>query len=168
MTAGSPKESRLETAPTILVTANSVLADVAHARTVLEMREAVLAHEIERIKAKYQEPIEAARAELAALEDELRGLCVRNAAEIFGAGDHVDLPAGILVKESGRKIRWPRGPRLRAVIAAIVAKGWHHLLRRPEPTVAREEVEKLDDAAVAGLGLERAPFVDFKWDLKGV
>jgi phage host-nuclease inhibitor protein Gam len=155
-------------APKVLATVDGVLADIARARTVLAMREAVLANEIEQIKEKYREPIEAAKTELDLLEAELRGLCERHDEEIFGAGDQVDLPAGILVKESGRKIRWPRGPRLRAVIAAIAARGWHRLLRRPEPTVAREEVEKLDDATVADLGLERVPYVEFNWELKGV
>ncbi|MFA5712492.1 host-nuclease inhibitor Gam family protein, partial [Mycolicibacterium sp.] len=78
-------------APKILTTADSVLADIAHAKTVIEMREAVLANEIERAKKKYREPIEAAKTELSLLEKGLRGLCRRNAAEIFGAADRVDL-----------------------------------------------------------------------------
>ena len=52
----------------ILATVDRVLADIGQARTVLEMKEQVLAHEIETVKVKYQEPIETAKAELAELE----------------------------------------------------------------------------------------------------
>lgn len=145
----------------ILATVDRVLADIGQARTVLEMKEQVLAHEIETVKVKYQEPIETAKAELAELEKELRGLCRRNEGEIFGAEDRVDLESGSLLKAAGSRV-----VRARGVLAQILAKGWQHLIKRPKPVVDWDRVENLPDEDVAALGTRREPFVEYNYEIR--
>jgi phage host-nuclease inhibitor protein Gam len=157
---GATGRSPVQAAPKVLATVDGVLADIAHARTVLEMREAVLAKEIEQIKEKYREPIEAAKTELDLLEKELRGLCRRNDAEIFGDQDRVDLESGSLLKNAGRRV-----VRARGVLAAILAKGWSALIKTPKPAVDWDRVERLSDEAVAALGTERRDFVEYNYEL---
>lgn len=161
MTAAAQGQPRGASPTKIFATVDNVLADIAHAKTVLEMREAVLANEIERAKEKYREPIEAAKTELSLLEKELRGLCRRNDAEIFGGEDRVDLPSGSLLKNVGSRV-----VRARGVLVQIMAKGWRHLVKIPKPAVDWDAVEKLPDADVAALGTERKPFVEYNYEIR--
>jgi len=152
----------------VLAAADRILADIGRAKTALEIREKALAAEIERAKAVAAAGIETARAELEALEKDLKQLAAAQHAVLFADGDRCDLDHGSLLKKAGRKISWPKGERLKAVVAAILARGWAHLVKRPEPAVYRDEVEKLQESDVTALGLARKPYLAYEWEIKGV
>lgn len=125
-----------------------------------ETYQSVAEYEIERIRSQYSEKLSEYKAQIAALDKNIKSLTKKNKAEVFDGKDQVTLDHGILLWGKEKKVTIPRD-----ALEKIEAQGWTEAVKIAK-SVDRAVVEKWPVERLTVIGAVRKIMEKFSYELK--
>jgi len=147
--------------PEILIVGNDLLADLALSRDILAAAQAALQAEVLAAQAKFEKFITEAKDDFEAKEHALLGFMEEHRDELFDGTDQVDLAEGILLHGEKDRVKIPR-----TALAELLRLKWEDGIKRADPVVDREKVEKWPVERLTAIGASKKPVEVYSYELK--
>ena len=152
--ADTEKEARAQ--------AEALLEQIRLASHLLFSVQADCTLELDRVNQKYAGLAREYQKAVSAHEKSLEKLVRKHKAAILAGRDRAQLTNGSVMLKLEKRVK-----RVKGMLARIQAAGLKALIKYARPSVDWDQVDKLPDADLAGLGTERVEKEWFSYEVKG-